>query len=285
MLRNEPFAAAERGPGDTIVLLISLVFTGIALASIAVLPSWHHQFMVFGSPLGIGVSGRWLLAGLLTALTAAGIDALVRSVPGNQHVDLRYTATFWVLPSLVTLAAATAIPSQIEDLSRWFGDMVLMGTLLSMVVIAEYGTLKMDTAVYRSARLALNIATYGAAFAIYATIFDLRARTLLSATAVLLVTFPLALELLRGTADQLRTTWLYASVVALVTAELTWVLNRLGLGSLAGGALLLLAFYTMSGIAQQYLAGRLNRWVILEFATIALLGFLAVALSAPWLLR
>jgi hypothetical protein len=267
--------------GDYIVLLLSLVIAGVALSSITRLPSWHVEIDVLGSPLGLGLSGRWLLAGLLAAVTAAGMDALVRTMPPLRTVDLRFSATFWILPSLVTLAMATAVPSQLADPRRWLGNLLLLSVLLVTVVVAELGTVDLGGRMYRSSRLVLNVATYGAAFALYATLYGFHVRSLLSATAVMLITFPLALELLRSTADALSTSWLYAAIIALITAELTWPLNRWGLSALVGGALLLLVFYILTGIAQQHLAGRLNRWVLVEFATIGLIGLLLLAVS--WL--
>lgn len=269
-------------PTDRISLLISLTMAGIALASIAVLPARTFELNVLGSPLGMPINGRTLVAVLLAGLVAAGTDNLMRSAPGLARVDLRYTATFWILPVLVTLAAAIAVPAQFGKVSAWLGSLVLLGVLLGMVLVAEYGTARLDSPHYRLARVGLNLATYLAAFALYATIYGTRQRSLISATAVLLVTFPLALELLRLSTKELGTTWLFAAVVALVLAELTWAVNAWGLSALAGGGLLLLAFYTLSGLAQQHLAGRLTRRVVVEFLTIATVGLAVIILATRW---
>ena len=150
-----------------------------------------------------------------------------------------------------------------------------------MVILAEYRTIRLDAPPYRNARLALNLATFGAAFALYSTIHGLQLRSLISAPLMMLVTFPLALELLRSTEEQLERTWLYAAVVTLVVGELTWAINALGLRALSGGGVLLLAFYTLSGLAQQHLADRLNRRVATEFVVTAVIGLAFIVLSAP----
>ena len=49
----------------------------------------------------------------------------------------------------------------------------------------------------------------------------------------MLVTFPLALELLRSSEEQLDNTWFHAGLVAIVLGELTWAINLLGLPSVA----------------------------------------------------
>lgn len=269
-------------PGDRISQLISLVMSGVALSSIAALPAWTVELNVLGSPLTVGFSVRWLLVALLMGLVAAGTDALVRSVPGQAIVDRRYTATFWILPCLVTLTAAVAVPAQFGNPISWLASLALLAALLAGVLLAEHGTVQFGAASYRLARLGLNGATYLAAFALYTTIFNLHQRSLVSATLVLAVTFPLALELLRLTEEELATTWLLAGVVALVLGELTWAVNAWGLSDLAGGALLLIAFYTLTGIAQQSLAGRLSRRILYEFLTIAIVGLAILWLAVRW---
>jgi hypothetical protein len=219
---------------------------------------------------------------LLAALVAAGTDGLVRSAPGLATVHHRFTATFWILPCLVTLAAATAVPEQFGRVASWLASLLLFGVLLVIVLVAEYGTARVDDPHFRTARLALNLATYLAAFALYATLYGLQQRSLISATLVLVVTFPLALELLRVTEEELGTTWLFAGVVALVLAELTWAVNAWGLSALSGGALLLLVFYAFSGLAQQHLAGRLSRRILFEYLSIAVVGLLILLLTARW---
>ncbi len=275
-----PMTAQPRAfPEDRIMLLVCLVMSGVAMSSAAVFPTRSIAFNVFGSPLGIDVSARWVLAGLLILLVALGMDGLVRRISGHRHIDLRYSTTFWILPGLVTLAAATVVPQQFGSPSVWLGDIVLLGVLLSLVVAGECGTVRLDTPWFRTARLGLNIATYGAALALYAFIYSLQARSLISSTAVIVVTFPLALELLRSTEENLETTWLYAFVIAVVAGQVSWPLNALGLSALYGGALILLAFYTLTGLTQQFLAGRLNRSVAAEFGSVALIALAMVVVG------
>lgn len=273
----------EITPGDRVIILVSLILMGAILASLTRFPTFTREVTVLGSALGLALDGRWLLAVLLVFLTAAGVDGLVRTEAGRQRADVRFTATFWILPCLITLAIAVTIPRQFNAPGGWLISLVLLGALLTVVILAEYRTIRLTTPQYRLARLALNVATYCAAFALYGTIYGLQLRTLLSAPLTMLVTFPLALELLRSTEEQLERTWLYAAVITLVVGELTWAINAWGLRALSGGALLLLAFYSFAGLAQQHLAERLNRRVAAEFAVTALIGLVLIWLSAPWL--
>lgn len=281
-----PFRVMERSPisaGDRVLVLVCLVMAGTILLALGRFPTLQRELTVLGTPLGLSLNGRGVLGVLLVALTAAGTDTIVRAVDGRAHIDLRYTVTFWILPCLVTIAAATASARLFDTPSAWLLSLVLLGGLLALVVDAEHRTIDLDGPFYRRARLGLNIATYGAALALYATIYGLQVRSLVSAPLVMLVTFPLALELLRSTEEAYRQSWLHAAVVALILGELTWALNAWGLSAMAGGGLLLIAFYCLSGLAQQHLAGRLRRRVLIEYLSTAFIGIVVIWISSPWL--
>jgi hypothetical protein len=270
------FPEGHRRAGDRIVVLVCFVFAGAAMSAIADLPSRSIEFDVLGSPLGVGLSARWIVGALLVGLCVAGVDALVRSAPGLEMVGLTYTATFWILPVLVTLAAFTAVPQQLGQPFQWVTTLFLLSVLLAAVVAAEYGTVALTGGAQRTARLVLNVAVYGAAFALYSSVYALHLRGLLSGPVLAALTFLLAIELLRGTQEQLSLTVLYAAIVALLIGELTIPLNWLGLSSLAGGAALVILLYAFGGVAQQHLAGRLTPRVALEFTGVAAFGMLVV---------
>jgi hypothetical protein len=269
----------HRRAGDRIVLLVSFVFAGTALTAVSSLPARRVEFDVLGSPLGFDLSGHLVVAVLLLTMCVAGVDGLVRSAPGLGGASLRYTSTFWVLPALITIAAVTAVPAQVGQPLDWFVAIGSLSALLATVVAAEYGTVATEGTPQRVARLTLNIAVYAAAFALYSSIYALRLRGLASGPVLIAITFLLAVELLRGSREQLGLTIAYAGVVALVIGELTVPLNWLGLTSLAGGAALVILFYAFGGICQQHLAGRLTPSVAAEFVTVAAIGLAFVALA------
>jgi hypothetical protein len=211
------------------------------------------------------------------------VEGIVRVHPNIEAARVRYTFTFWPLPVLVTLAGAALLPRLFPHRPLWVGGLAAMGLFLALVVVSEHLTLDPDDPRSRWARLGLNLMSYAAALALYGAIYATRTRSLLSATAVLLASIPLALELLRGTVGQMGRTWLYALVVALIMGEATWALNYWSIGTLTGGALLLLTFYLAAGLAQQHLLGQLTRRVLLEFALISLIGLGLILGFTPWL--
>ncbi|MFQ6058870.1 MAG: hypothetical protein ACE5MB_08355 [Anaerolineae bacterium] len=268
---------------DRLSLLISLVLLGLVLASLIELPLRTFSWLVLGSPLSLTLSGSSLLAGLLAALTCAGVEGIVRSHPEAEAARTRYTFTFWILPALLTLAGAVLLPRLLPYPRLWLGGLAAMGLFLALVVMGEYLTLDPDDPRSQRARLGLNLVTYVAALVLYTAVYATRARSLLSATAVLLASTLLALELLRGAAGQMRRTWLYALTVGLIMGEATWALNYWSVEALAAGVLLLLIFYLATGLAQQHLLDQLTRRVLLEFALAALIGLGLILGFAPGL--
>ena len=118
----------------------------------------------------------------LLMVTAAGVDTLVRSVPDLRHTPVRFTFTTWMLPCLVTVAAASVIPSQAGNPQAWLLSTLMFGGLMLLVLTASYGTLLPEARFHRAARLGLNVATFVAAMALYYYIYGLQVRSLLSAT-------------------------------------------------------------------------------------------------------
>ena len=133
-----------------------------------------------------------------------------------------------------------------------------------------------------AARLSLNIVTYLAGLGVFMSIYETKARSLFSSTAIGLTALLLSLELLRGAQDDAGRTWLYALSVGAIMGELTWALNYWGIGGAMGGVFLLLAFYLLTGLCQSYFRGRLSRRVAIEFAAVAAIGLGLLGRYSPW---
>ncbi len=252
---------------DRLSLLASFVLLGLTLSLILDLPSRRVELSLLGSEASFTVSGTWLIAILLAALTAAGVDSIARMHPRVHLGEVRYLFILWILPALIVVAA-TILLSQTDV--RLFGliGVALAGAFLMIVILGEYITIDMNDRWYSAARLGVNLAVYLAALVLFATIYGWKIRSLYSATGITIAAGLLALELLRGNESDLGRTWLFAATVGLSVGELDWALNYWNLQGPIGGALLLVFFYAFAGVAQQYLWGRLSKIVFVEFAMI-----------------
>ncbi len=257
-------------------VVAALVVLGLILAAYLQLPTWSYSLTVLGSPLTISLSQTALMAALLVGITCTSTDAIVRSHPTARQIEARYSFVTWTLPGLTVLLAVVLLPRLPTQLYRLTGY-VLTGLVLILVISAEYHTVDPAGRRYLAARLGLNAWAYLLALVIFVLIYSAKARSLLSATGVTLVSTLLALEFLRSAGRGFGRTALYALIAGLSTGEIVWAMNYWRISGVTGGLILLLGFYVFTGLANQQLQGRLTRRVLVEYGLVALFG-LAVLL-------
>lgn len=264
-------------PLDRLSLLTSLVLVGLTLSLILDLPAQRLTFWFLGSEASIVLSGGWLIASLLAALTAAGVNSIVRQHPRVHLANTRYIFILWILPAAIVVTATLLL--SFADV-RAYGVYALIlvalaGAFLVVTILGQYITIDLNDRAYSAARLGVNLAVYLVALILFAAVYSLKVRTLFSAPAIGIAAGLLALELLRSSEADFGRTWLYATLIGLMMGEIVWVLNYWNLSGLLGGALLLIFFYAFTGVAQQYLWNRLNRIILVEF-TLIVVGVLAL---------
>lgn len=252
---------------DRLSLLISFILVGLTLSLVLDLPTRRIELSLLGSEANLTVSGTWLIAVLLAALTAAGVDSIARTHPRVHLGEMRYIFILWILPALFVITATVLLPATQARVYGLIG-VAVSGVFLVAVILGEYYTIDLEGRGYSAARLGVNIAVYVIALVLFATIYSWKIRSLYSSPAVGIAAGLLALELFRGSESDLTRTWLYGAVVGLSMGELVWALNYWNLSGFTGGAFLLIFFYAFTGILQQYLWGRLSKIVFVEFAMI-----------------
>jgi len=257
-------------------ILLSLLLLGLALSCFIRLPTNIVSFVALGSPTTLHISASWIMGGILFLLTIAGVYSLVHFQ--EEKGSSLYSLAFAGLPSVVILVAFFFLRLLADRLFFVLG-LASAGLLLALILVGQYHTMGERDSLW--ARWALHVVVYGTAIFFYVLIYGLRSRSLLSATGVLLVSGALALELLRGDWSA-RRTWLYTLVVGLTMGEVVWALNYWGISALAGGSLLFLTFYLLTGLARQYLEGFIVKRVVVEYALIAALGVAFLILYFPW---
>ncbi len=262
--RNRPVPM----PLDRLSLLVSLVLIGLSLSLFLDLPTRVLDFDFLGSRATLIFSGAWLFAFLISALTAAGVESIMRAHPRVLLSETRYTAILWVLPCSLTMGAGLILPGFASDRVYALAGTAITGILLTLVVLGEYYTIDLLDPTYSFARLGLNLATYLTALLLFGAIYGLRVRSILSAPVTGLIAGLLALELVRGSEADVRRTWLYGAAVGLAMGETIWAINYWNVSVLTGSTVLLLMFYVLTGVIQQYLWGHLRWRLLVEFGAV-----------------
>lgn len=133
------------------------------------------------------------------------------------------------------------------------------------------------------AYLAVHVLVYVLALAAMVLIFGTKQRGLVIGPAVGLVGAAGSWYLLGDTPVDARRRATLTAGVGVLMAELTWALGYWNVAALAGGAILWLGFYTLSGIVEHAASQRLDRRVALEYAVVWLVGaLLIVGITRPW---
>ena len=261
-------------------VFIGLILLSLVLTQFVELPTRALAVTVFGSPLGIELDAGWLMAVLLASLVCTGADALVRTHPRVHEVSLRYTFVYWILPGLMGLAAARLLS---EPVARpvWVAGLAATGALFAVVLTAEYTTVDPVAPVYPQARLFLNVIAYTLAFVLFILIYQTRGRSLMTATAMLVISFALSLDLLWHAGAKLSQTFLLSTAVGLVLGESSWAMNYWQVSAWSAGLLLMLIFYVMTGIASQHIQEKLSRRMLVEFFIVAVVGIVVLMAFRP----
>ena len=275
MLSSEQ-RTTRRLPLEQLSLLVGMNVLGLTLSLLLVLPERKFEIGFLGSDASIVLNGPWLFAMLLSVMTAAGVESIMRAHPRVHLSETPYTAILWILPCIVVIATALTLPLLRESAQLSFLTIIGSGVLLVLVVLGEYLTVDLQDPAYEFARLGLNLAVYLAALGLYQAIYSFKLRSILSSSLIGIVTALLALELLRASESDVRRTWIYAAAIGLGLGEAIWALNYWNVNPFFGAVVLLLTFYLLTGFAQQYLFGKLRWHTILEFGIVAVVVIMLV---------
>jgi hypothetical protein len=280
---------------------------------------------VLGVALAVNVRGApvaLLIAGLVVTV-CAGMDLVLRG-----EARYRPTPDLFILPAALVTGTVLFV-SLLSSGTSIVAGLTVFGALLFAVFWAEFSRLGvgirpelppesetgeganraaeshstvLGIAGRHRAELVLAVAGYMAAFALYASIYQFRTRSLLSAPAIIAVTFLLAARQLRlaheprpqspspadGTSATVTSslpavpppwpkTLMYSAVIALAAGEVTWALNYWPLNALLGGAFVLATFYLLVGIFSHQLQNRLTGWLVVEYGTVSAVCAIAIA--------
>lgn len=243
------------------------------------------QMTIFGSPLSLNVSALNLMILVVLGLAVTGTAVFLRSHPFWDQADIKHTTMFWIVPGLLSMALLAWL-NRLHGGWGWTAVLLGCAILLPLALLVEYGEVDASTqAVNGWSRVQLAL-IYLTAVILFTVIYDARLRSLVSGTAVLLIGTLLAARLFWLLTPNLHQTFLYAAIVGLALGQMTWVFNYWQLSGLQGGFLLLLVFYGLTGLLQEYLAGqfedtRNGRRILLEYGGILVIGLVLVGTAVP----
>jgi hypothetical protein len=223
-------------------------------------------------PVGPIALALGLVVGALAELSG-------RTFLGWDEVKGRLGWTLWILPAASTLAAALAVAQLDPRLSRVVP--ILGAAIVGVEVILQRLEVE-DRPNSSGYRVVFHILAYLTAFVLFTLIYQTKERGLITGTGIAASSALLSIALLREVSVERRRTILFACLIGLVAGEITWAANYWVVLALVGGALLLLVFYLLVGIAQAILSKSLSRSVLMEYTLFGLLCFAIIFSTGPW---
>lgn len=254
---------------ERLSVLIALILISLGLLPLIESPTSGIGASFFGTPLKLEFSATTVVALLAAALACAGIDTLLRAHPKVRRGEVTRTLPYWIVPAL-TVVVASQILTSLNTPTTWVGVLLITGLLLWLECSAEYALIDPEGPAAGRARMFLNALAYILAALLFGLIWNSRARSLLSASLMFIVTFSLAVDLLWQSRADGRRVVLLSVAVAIVMAEANWAINYWNTTVFVAAPAQLFIFYALVGLTSQYLIDRLNRRVLIEFAIVIL---------------
>lgn len=271
---------------DLLSVVTGAVVLTLALARFLEIPLRPLlRWTVFGSPLSLNVSAISLMMLVVLGLTVTGTAVFLHTHPLWAQVEIKNGYMYWIGPGFLAVALGLWL-NQLENANAWVMVLLACGLMVPLAFLIEYNEVGGDhykAAWHHWGQLALIHLT---AVILFTFIYEARARSLVSGTAVLCVAALLAARMFWPYSGYLAQTFQYAGIVGLALGQMTWVFNYWRLTALQGGLLLLLLFYLLTGLLQQYLWGQFDdgengRRILLEYGVTAIIALSLIILAVP----
>jgi hypothetical protein len=259
----------NRGRLSVLVALVILSFALLPLIEAPTAGSVGTSFL--GTPLRLDFTIGTIVLPLVTVLTCAGVDQLVRDHPRVRRGEVRHTFSYLILPAVTVIVAAQLLINS-ADTPLWILGLIVTAAVLWLTILAEYAAVDPEGLLASRARLFLTALTYVLAVLLFGLIWNTRARSSISATLTFLAAGSLAFDLLYATGAQLSRVFMFSLSIGLVMAEGNWAINYWHSNVFIAAVAQLLAFYALIGLAGQHLLDRINRRVLIEFGVVMVIA-------------
>ena len=143
------------------------------------------------------------------------------------------------------------------------------GAATGLLLYAEYHTISPAQRLFGSMRLVLAVVTYLAALALFTVFFTRDLNLPASTAAVGVLSFALALDLLRESRGRGASSVLAALAIGVSLAELRIALYYFPLDDLLTGALMIIGFYVATGLVHHLLDEDLTPSTVAEYLVVS----------------
>lgn len=261
----------------TAVLLVPLGFWARHLhVGPGVVPVWDAQ----GRSFWLGGLALAALCGILFQRFDHEAEYALETASARhiRYEAVSEFATSWIFPALTTFSLVMLLGVYHSVIT-----IISVGILAFVVLVAgavlRHHLYDADDQTRVRARTVYNILMHSLAFLTLSMVYINKARSLFSATTVLLLAVLLFVQLTEGEDALFARRLVYALAGGVMLGEITWALNYWKATGWTGGAALLVFFYLAAGLISTQLRRGVVQRDLVEYGGVALCAFAIVVYS------
>lgn len=252
--------------------VMALILLAYAAARFVQLPGRTLSLDLVGISLPLIINTNTLVALLVSGLTAAGADWLLR---GGNILTGKSTARHWLLPAMTAWILSLTLANLQFD-AQWWLAFAGSAFLLLAILLAEYSSAFKESRFNSVATVALSVLTYGLFLILAITVRGSAQRLYLAFPAITLGSFLAAtrVQLLRVDAE-----WRPLQMIGItfIVAQIAAALHYLPVSALGYGLMLLGLLYALNHFINSLNLGQQPRRAAREpLITLAVFWLLAI---------
>jgi hypothetical protein len=228
---------------DRLSVLAATLLLAYSMTHFVILPGREFELQLPGIFLSVQLSIKTFVGLIAAALTASGADWLLRDHPALQG---RSTIQHWILPALT--AWVIGIPLLQLPLSLvWWGVFTIGGTLLLLVLVAEYIAVDRDDARYFPASAALTAVSFALFLMLAIVLRSVGVRLFLALPALILAAGLVSMRTLH-LRSQGQWKFIESLVIALIVGQVAAALHYWHLPPISFGLAVLGPAYALTSL-------------------------------------
>jgi hypothetical protein len=259
---------------DRLSIVAATMLLAYVLARFINFPVSSFSFQLPGLFLTFQINLRTFITLLIASLIAAGTDWLIRDHPAlGRH----YRPEHWLIPAFTALVIGIPL-FQLPLGALWWGGFILGGTILMLVLVAEYIVVDADDVRQPIAAAGLTVVSFALFLILSASLRFASLRLYLILPALTLAAGLISLRTLHL---RLHGKWAFmqAGIVALLIGQLVAAFHYWPLSPVAYALALLGAAYSLTNFMGSLLEGTPLRQALLEPLIILLIFWI----TAYWI--
>lgn len=259
---------------EKLSILAALILLAYALARFINVPVNEVEIQLPGVMINFQLNVRTIVAFLVAGITAAGSDWLLRLHP---RIEGQRTIEHWILPGVTAWVIGLPIFQLPAGLSWWLW-FIIGGSLLILVMVAEYITIDPEDIRQPIATSGLTAVAYALFLVLAITVKDAGARLFMLLSAFVLAIGAISLRTLHLRLHG-RWAFLYSLVIVIIVAQITSAIYYLPISAVSFGLILMGLAYGLTGVIANLVNGLPLKRAVLEPGSI----FIIILFTVLWL--